>query len=342
MKWSFYQIWNESLEEGNGRRAVKPRDRIWASEMGGALIDRWLKMKGIQPSNPPNKRSLRKFEAGNIWESIIGYVLQRAGILITRQTWLQYQYPGLLAVSGKLDYEAGGRPDYDKAAFVIQKEFNWLPEFISKATHRIVDRLKEEYPGSLERIILEIKSCSAFMFERYEKTNEGSLHHKMQLFHYLKSTSKEEGHIVYICKDDARLIEIGVMNPSPIEVHYKQDIENISHYYFKNERPPLEKPITFDENWGKFSANWKIGYSQYLTLLYELKNQKEFDNKYKPITERWNRVLGRITGDKDMTDNNKEALTEMRNAGFDIDKIREIVIKQKEEKDAKTATERKD
>ena len=102
LKWGFAQIWNESLEEGNGRKPPQPRQKIWASEPGGSYIDRYLKMTGVEPSNPPNPRSLRKFEAGNIWEAIVGYVLKRAGILQSRQNWLTYTYEGLIPITGKL------------------------------------------------------------------------------------------------------------------------------------------------------------------------------------------------------------------------------------------------
>jgi hypothetical protein len=61
MKWSFYQIWNESLEKDKSRE-LKERNTIWASELGGAMIDRYLKMKAIKPTNPPN----------NLWKGIIG------------------------------------------------------------------------------------------------------------------------------------------------------------------------------------------------------------------------------------------------------------------------------
>lgn len=332
MQWSFYQIWNESLEEGKESKVLEPREKIWASEMGGSYIDRFLKMKGIQQSNPPNPRSLRKFEAGNIWEAIVGYVLMRAGILQQRQEWLKYQYDGLFPVTGKLDYIAGGKPDYDKALFSIGKEFNWLPEFISKATRNIVIKLKEQYPNGLPNIILEIKSCSSFMFEVYERKNTASKQHQMQTFHYLKAKSMKEGHIVYISKDDARLLEIGVLNPSLVENDYKTDIQVITDYVLNNRQPDLEKCIIFDNDFGKFSANWKVGYSTYLTYLYNLKNQKEFDDMYKPIAERWNRVLGRIEEKKEMTDNNLEAIKEMQKYGFDIDKIKETLCQETEKK----------
>ena len=328
MKWSFYQIWNDSLLS-DGEKPLTPRNHIWASELGGALVDRWLKMKAVPPTNPPNARSKRKFEAGNIWETIVGYVLSRAGILISKQKWLAYQYPDLLEVTGKLDYTAGGKPDYDKASSIIQHDFNWLPEFVTNATKNIVLGLKEQFPDGLPEIILEIKSCSSFMFERYETLNTASINHQLQEFHYLKASNMHEGHITYICKDDARIIEIPVFNPSPLEDVYKADIERLTMYFLEDNQPPPEQVIVFDE-FNKFSANWKVAYSQYLTYLYGFKDQFEFDSQYKPLAERWNRVLGRIKEGKEMTDNNLKALDEMRECGFDVNEITNKIIKESE------------
>jgi len=321
ISWSFYQIWNKSLEEGKNDKVLQPRQNMWATELGGAFIDRYLKMKAVPYTNPPNPRSLRKFEAGNIWESIIAYVLNRAGILITTQDWLSYQYKGLLQVTGKLDFIAGGSPDYEKATSIISSEFKWLPQFISRAISQIVIHLKQEYPNGLKNIILEIKSCSSFMFENYERKDEGNPNHKLQLFHYLKAKDMKEGHLVYISKDDARILEFGIFNPSPLETKYKKDIEMMNYYLVNNEQPPKEKAIVFDDLLGKFSANYKVGYSNYLTMLYGLENQHAFDTIYKPKVERWNRVLGRIKEGKNITANNKEALEEMKKAGFNSEEL---------------------
>ena len=209
--------------------------------------------------------------------------------------------------------------------FLIQEEFNWLPEFISRATANIIQSLREQYPDGLTDIILEIKSCSSFMFEMYERKNKANPQHKLQLYHYLKCKKMSEGHIVYISKDDARMLEIEIIHPSSLEEEYKNDITTISNYAFNKIEPPKEKFIVFDKDFGKFSANYKVGYSNYLTMLYELKNQKAFDDIYKPMVERWNRVLGRIAEEKDMTDNNKEALEEMEKGGFDIEEIKKEV-----------------
>ena len=320
MNWTFYNIWNESLESRK-ERELKPRQKIWASELGSSYIDRYLKMKAVKPTNPPNARSLRKFEAGNIWETIVGYVLSRAGILIANQSWLSYQYEGQFPVTGKLDFVAGGKPDFNKAQFVLSQEFGWLPEFVTKATLNIVNHLSEKHPNGLPQNILEIKSCSAYMFELYEKRGVGSHNHKLQLFHYLKAKQMKEGHIVYICKDDARMLEIPVINPSNVEKDYKQSIVDITYFVSENVQPPKEKYIIFDDEFGKFSANWKVAYSNYLTKLYGFKNQLEFDTKYKPIVNKWNRVLERMKTNKPMTDNNKEAITEIAKMGFNWEEI---------------------
>ena len=334
MSWSLYQIWNQSLEEGREERPLQSRKKIWASELHGAYVDRFLKMQGEPVSNPFNARSLRKFEAGNIWETIVGYVLNRAGILQARQTWVQYQYEGLLPVSGKLDFEAGGKPDYEKAAAVISKEFKWLPDFISRATVQIVKNLSEQYPDGLKNIILEIKSCSAFMFDKYERAKKPNMNHRLQTFHYLKAKDKDEAHLVYVDKDSCRLLELGVFNPSWVEAEYRKDIETITGYVEASERPPLEKFIVFDEDWGTFSANYKVGYSSYLTKLYGLNCQKDFDDLYKPIAEKFNRCLARIAAKKDMTSGNEESIKMMSEHGFDIEKIRPIIMAKGENAEA--------
>lgn len=324
MSFTFAQLWNQSLEKPKDR-PTEPRSHIWASELGGPLIDRYLKMKGVQPTNPPNPRSRRKFEAGNIWEALLSHVLNRAGILLSKQDWLKYEYPGLLPVTGKLDFLAGGKPNYERSIDLIQREFSWLPPFIKDATLNITNTFKNKYPGGLKEIVLEIKTCSSFMFEIYERQNSASPHHCMQLFHYLKAKDMSEGHIVYISKDDCRILELGIFNPSSVEKHYKEDIEKMTYFVRKEEMPPKEKPIVFDKEFKKFSANWKVGYSNYLTMLYSLENQMEFDNKYKPIAERMNRVLGRIKEGKEMTDKNKDVLKEIEQLGFKLEEIKEAV-----------------
>jgi hypothetical protein len=324
MSWSFASIWNESLEKGRPERELKARSRIWASEMGSSFIDRYLKMTAVAPTNPPNPRSMRKFEAGNMMEWLVGIVLKRAGICIDNQEWLGHQYPGLLEVSGKFDFYAGGKPDWSKAAAEVKRLE--LPEFFSRATDAIIKHFKEKYPDGLTKIILEVKSCSNFMMERYEKKGVDSKH-GLQIFHYLKAKNMPEGHVVYICKDDLRMAEFALVNPSDTEAIYKKDIEMMTGYLQSQQMPPKELEIYFDEIVGKFSANWKVGYSNYLTMLYGYQNQKEYDDKYKPLVSKFNRVLKRcVQGDK-MTPKNLQCIDEILELFPDFQEILDKVKK---------------
>lgn len=305
--WGLSEIWNQSLLERE-ERPRKERDNIWASELGKAPVDIYLSLRATEPTNPPNPRSLRKFEAGNIWEWIMSLILLRAGILKSDQAWCSYQYPGLLEVTGKADFIAGGVPDITKANL---EELN-MPEVFIKAGANIFNYLLEKYPNGLPEQPLEIKSTSSFMFDVYSTKKTASDNHKMQLFHYLKAMDYKQGMIIYISRDDCRMLEVPVYRDSPIEEQYKKHIEEITKYHKDNVQPPLEKPIEYDEVLEKFTKNWKIAYSQYLTKLYGYKDQKEFDDKYTPIVSKWNRVLTRVKDGKDMTEKNKEVLAEIK------------------------------
>ncbi len=303
MSWTFHNAWNLALETRE-ERPVKPRTNLWASELGKSPCDLFLKLKGVPPTNPPDCRALRKFEAGNVMEWVVELVLTRSGILQTKQDWLSYQYPGLLEVTGKLDFTAGGVPDPSKLDYL---EKVGMPEIFVKGGRKIVEHLSTKYPDGLEDIILEVKSCSAFMFENYERSGTASDNHVLQLFHYLKATGMDVGHIVYISKDDLRMLEIEIRrDDEEIEKVYKRHIEVITEAIKKDEQPPLEPLIVFNSEFMRFSDNWKVRYSDYLKLLYNYENQGDFFDEFRPQVEKMNRVLKRIATGKNLTDANME------------------------------------
>lgn len=327
ISWSFTKIWNDSLEQGRPERKFEPRLHIWATELGGSFIDRYLKMQATPYTNPPNPRSKRKFEAGNMMEWLVKLVLKRAGILIPlpplangkESNWLEFQYPTLLRVTGKLDALAGGKPDWEKAK--IEVTALELPEFFDRATDSIIQHFSEKYPDGLKEIILEVKSVGSYMYDSYEKFGTGNPNHKLQLFHYLKARNMREGHVVYICKDDLRMLELGVFNPSPVEDIYKTDIEVMTKYILTKEMPPLEKQIVFSDESMRFSANWKVAYSNYLKKLYGYEDQFSFDNTWKPKMAQWNRVLGRCVKGESMTKMNIDVVEEIKKDFPNFDEI---------------------
>lgn len=316
--WTFYETWNKSLEEAEVR-PIEARDNIWASELGKSHIDVFLKMKGTKLTNPPNPRSLRKFEAGNMFEWIVGLILKRAGILHSSQERVTYKYDGLCEVTGRIDYIAGGKPDFDKAKAEIDAMD--LPEGFYRGFKGIMEHLKVKYPNGLGIKPLEVKSLSAFMYDGLEKTGKSLKIHRLQAYHYIKSLNLPMANIVYICRDDMRMMEIPVYLNSFVEAEYKAEIEKISYYHMKDEMPPLEKPIVWDTDMLKFAKNFNVAYSGYLTMLYGLQNQMEFDEKYAPMSERWNRVLNRAKAKKKMTDKNLSALKEIEDAGFNVEEL---------------------
>src|SRR5260221_343993 len=132
--WSLAQIWNLSLDNVP-RRDYEPRDYVWASELGGSFYDRYFKMKGRQPTTPPNLRTRRKFEGGRLMEWVILQVLNRAGALKSTQEHF-IEDSGALKVTGRLDFEAGGK--------IGDADFSDLPETIKGISEATITALREK------------------------------------------------------------------------------------------------------------------------------------------------------------------------------------------------------
>jgi hypothetical protein len=219
---------------------------------------------------------------------------------------------------GKFDFLAGGKVDREKAYFELEKIKELLPSNFYEASKTIINNLINK---ELKEIILEIKTVSSFMFDKYETSGQANANHRLQLIHYLLGTNKDEGHIVYISKDDARMLEIGVFNPSFVNEEYEKWVKEFSSYWNAGEIPPKEKEIVFDEEWGRFSINWKVLYSQYLTKIYGYKDQEEVRRIFEPLVESWNRVLGRVKKGENITKNNIEKIKEIKDWGFTYEEI---------------------
>jgi len=316
--WGIQGVWNSSLENMTSR-PVLPRDHLWASELGKAPIDVFYHMAGTIPTNPPNFRSMRKFEAGNVFEWIIKLMFKRAGIMIDEEVHCKFQYQGLLEVTGRCDVLVGGTPDFTRA--IAELKALDMPEVFIRAAGAMKDYFEKNYPQGLKVKPVEIKSLSAFMFEALLARKTAAKNHRMQCFHYIKALEFDAGSILYVCRDDLRMMEVPILNGGVFEEEYIEMVEEHSGYYETKTIPPLEEPVVYDPDTGKFSANWKVGYSLYLTMLYGLKDQAEFDEKYKGLPAKWNGTLSRFREGKKMTTLNLERMQEIKAAGFDIAKI---------------------
>jgi hypothetical protein len=274
---------------------------------------------GETPTNPPNNRSLRKFEAGNIWEWIIKLILMRAGVYQETQKRVEFRKDGWLPVTGKLDYIAGGKPNYDEAIKSIDALA--LPDIFKRASEGAIEYFKKNYPDGLSEKILEIKSISSFAFEKIEFTGKALGGHDLQTFHYARNLAKPAT-IVYISRDDARMIEVPIMpDDEAINARYEAKIATLSGYYHKKEMPPIEPPILFDYDLSRFQKNFNAEYSPFLTKFYNVKDPEEFDEMWGTKVSAFNRVVTRVKDGKKLTDSNTAYLDEMSKLGYNILKI---------------------
>ena len=329
LSWSFFKICNEAAERPE--RESHPRDYLWATDLGRAPVDVFLSMRGEKPTNPPNARSMRKFHAGNVWEGYFYMVLWAAGILKQSQSHLVHQYPGLLKVTGRQDFLAGGVGDWEKAR-VIMRNVPFIEPFRYFIDNMINGFEKAYGNKELKTIVIEAKSVSSFMFERYMKTGKANLHHEIQSFHYLKAQGLDEAHVAYINKDDSMMLECGVFNPSAVEDEYKKRIAMLTRYIKSGEQPANEPEVLFDDDFVKFSTNWRIEYSQYLSKLYGYKTPEEYRERWDATVASFNRTFKRVIASETgattptgkpilLTPLNKTTIEEMKKTFTNLDEL---------------------
>lgn len=324
--WTIKNAWAAAVA-GNDRQ-IAPRDYLYASELGGSDIDIILKLKGVQPTNPPNNRSKGKFFAGHVFEDALYLALLRCGVVLDSQKRCEFQYDNLMRVSGKCDFIAGGEINVEKSEAEIKAMK--LSEHMESLSLIVLHSLASEYGSmTLKPLVVENKSVSKTMFDKHEKNDSPAFNHQMQTFHYLKSLNMNEGRIFYINKDDCRVLEFAVYNPmgvSDIEKAYKAEIERLTNYYTNNIMPEKEPEVIFD---GRFSKNWKVEYSNYLTMLYGYERPDIYADKWKSVCARWNYTLSRVVKNAKLTDTNKKTINEIEKY-FDFEAIAESAKKSKE------------
>jgi hypothetical protein len=320
-------FWNKAVE-GNDRPLV-PRDYVYASELGGGLLDRYLKMKGTPVTNPPNGRAKRKMMAGNFTEAVILYIFQRAGILQHSQKRFESEWTPL-SVHGKSDIIIGGKPNLDQARSAAV-QFEYFPEM-----HEISMKIIEGLSAHIEvpEMLYEVKSIATYKaddFERKGDKAEPINGHRLQTGFYTIERMLPYSILSYVCRDDLRMTEFYIYNTPEIQKEIYDDVAKIKGYLEANERPPLEPMIVIEG--GKFSKNFNVEYSSYLTMLYGFDEPREYSELVKKDIAKWNRVLVRYKNGDKITDKNKEVRDEIVARGFDFEKILSSFDGKEEEED---------
>jgi hypothetical protein len=308
------QFWNKAVM--GEERTLVPRDYAYASELGGAMINRWMKMKGIEPSNKPNGRALRKMMAGNFTEAVVLYIFQRAGILKESQKRFESDWTPI-SIHGKSDIIIGGRPNIDQARSAAQ-QFEYFPEMQAISMKVIEGLMDIEYPETL----YEVKSIATYKADYFEKMGDNAKPvptHRLQAGFYAIERELPYSILSYICRDDLRMTEFYIHNEKEIRDEIYNDTLKLKGYLDANQRPPLEPLILLED--GKFSKNFAVEYSDYLTLLYGFEEPRDYSDHVKKDIARWNRVVVRYKNGDKITDKNKEVRDEIELAGYNFEQI---------------------
>lgn len=321
--WNLAMIWNEVAFKPN--RELKARDYIYASEVGSPFSDRWLKMRAVAYTNPPNSRSQRKFLAGNLIEHVTKQILIAAGIYRHDEVKVDATpYSDSLEVHGRLDFKAGGYVDGDKALERLSG-LN-LPDYLYDVGVKIIEQLAGL---TLQEKILELKAVSTFAMDRVEKTRRAIPQHSLQGFHYQKFGGLPAD-VCYICKDDCRMAQFGI-NEEETEKLYRDDVMEMTDLHKKKKRPAPAPLMKFETTTGKFSKNLHVEYSPYLTMIYGFATPDDYRRSMMHV-EKWNRTLSRYvlaeTGQTTptgkaitITPKNKECAAEIVSAGYKLNDL---------------------
>jgi len=291
--WALTGIWNQQLTFGREDREMRERDYIWASDLGKNHYERFLKMKAIKPDFDYDERILRKFEAGNFFERVVGFVLVSAGILIYDNK--RYEIPedaDHLKVVVRPDFIAGGKPDWVRAKQKIEEEllFKLMPN-LGRIARQLVEVFSEKYPNGLKVMPFEIKSLNSQVFwAKKDYLQEAYPHHILQTFAEMKSTKLPEGRILYISKDDLTVAEFRILlNSEKLNELYEEDVRLMTKYIRENQEPPKPEGVVFDERkklkfqfqkkqyeiQGCYTENWQVGWSMYISRITGIKGESQ-------------------------------------------------------------------
>jgi len=258
----------------------KKRDYITFGDLGTSFLDRYYKMNAEPVTNDFDERVLRIFDAGNVMEFIVLRALAMAGILNTKQTYVEIPATeGRLKVMGYLDATIGGFADWDKAKETIERHLEEYKlsldkELLEQKAISIIEGLRVAYPdGKIEEMLIEVKSINSMAFWAHKNRDKagnflGYDHNKMQAYGYMKATGLKKGLLLYISKDDFVMEEIGLIlgNEKMEEMFYK-DVNTMSNYYLNDIVPPAEPEILWNDKKKCYESNWKLERSSYLTKI---------------------------------------------------------------------------
>lgn len=174
--------------------------------------------------------------------------------------------------------ETNPADDRGLKVFSVGNSFHsWLTDIIERSGATLkteVEVISEEFnlKGRVDAIIekdgktliYEIKSINSMGFSYLKKPKE---EHIMQLISYLWLTENYEGRIIYLSKDDARVLEFPVYLTDELLDKVKDELKILNHFY-KNNALPSRLPLD-----SKNKKNWQCNYCSYRDICQKGRNK---------------------------------------------------------------------
>lgn len=330
--WEFSALMNEAIRS-LPERMMQKRNYVYASEIGGHMATRYLRMFAHPYTNPINDRGRRKMLSGTIFEWIVHFVLTVCGVVKESQLKGTIELPGMLPVSGKLDFIAGGQVDWEKATHEAERlralfrtTIDDMPPIVFYAIDKVLARMQQMFQfAPLQEKVLEIKSVSGFVGDLIERSNKPRMPHPLQCLHYVMA-NKLPGAIVYINRDSFMCYEFPVEPTKELVKMYHDDVQTITMYYnnagknYLKNCPPVGSPVIFEPASFRFVKSNGIEYSPYLTHFFpQYKSFDDFNNAWTKPLSQYNRVFRRCVLGQNMTKANTEIITEAKKTFPDWD-----------------------
>lgn len=233
----------------------------YPSDLGKELFIRYIKRKGYS-SLPFDKRTLRKFEIGKLWEARLHQVIDAR----------------ILRGEGNIK-EIDLHPDATLEPFKKRIEDNTLE------LRGYYDRLLLVKPNENEWwiAVYEIKSVASTSFHKQKKEGAQPMGNIMQMMFYLKRLRDEDywnkmvntcqnrygitptkivGVLSQVSKDDGSMWERTYEFDPEIYAKIEGEIKTLNEYWKANQLPPRPDTILIED--GIARVNWEVSYSNYV------------------------------------------------------------------------------
>ena len=260
-EWSIQSFENQYLEE-QMKREEKPSEWWRGSDMGSCMRKRIWQRKGIKKTEEITIIQRRTMDVGSMFHWKYQKLFEKLGLLIEKEGEVIDES---LHFKGHFDVLAGGIPEVKKELFEFTNKEGklWLDSNGYDFAIKLKEKIDKEYPNGLPKLLYELKTQHSMSFQYIEKKpNE---EHFYQLCSYLfflreKYPDIKEGRILYISKDDSRLVEFPIKLTKEIEDKIINELVMLNDYWKNDELPPQISEID-----GK-SVNWKCRFCPYKTL----------------------------------------------------------------------------